>query len=307
MAPLARAVAATRRCGRPKLTYERIAAAQRPDRAAASGSVDADRPRPALVSRRLEGRTRRAHRLRAPLRAHDVQGLEERRAGAAHLDRLVGRRTGQRLHDRRRDGVLADGAVAVPAAGALDGSRSHGDAAHRRQDVPQRARSGEGRAPHAHREPAVRAAQRDPLRPGVHRAPLQAPGDRQHAGSRGGDDRRCARLLSHLLRAGQLHHRHRRRLRRGAGEGADRSRIWRACRPAAQAVPRDIPKEPIPDEGKARHRDRAVAAAGGGRRRITSPTTGIRTRIRCTSRRRCCPTARARASTASSSTKRASR
>ena len=37
--------------------------------------------------------------------------------------------------------------------------------------------------------------------------------------------------------------------------------------------------------------------------RTTSPTTAIPTRIRCTSRRRCCPTARARASTASWSTR----
>ena len=47
---------------------------------------------------------------------------------------------------------------AVPAAGAVDGSRPHGLAAHRREDVRRRARSGQGRAPHAHREPAVRAA-----------------------------------------------------------------------------------------------------------------------------------------------------
>ena len=40
--------------------------------------------------------------------------------------------------------------------------------------VPQRARSGQGRAPDAHREPAVRPAQRDSVRSGVHRASLPA-------------------------------------------------------------------------------------------------------------------------------------
>src|SRR6187455_3117401 len=38
------------------------------------------------VSRRLEERACRSHRVRASLRAHDVQGLQERRARIAHLD-----------------------------------------------------------------------------------------------------------------------------------------------------------------------------------------------------------------------------
>ena len=46
-------------------------------------SLDADRARRALVSRRVEEREAGAHRLRAPVRAHDVQGLEERRARRA--------------------------------------------------------------------------------------------------------------------------------------------------------------------------------------------------------------------------------
>ena len=54
-----------------------------------------------------------------------------------------------------------------------------------------------------HRQPAVRPAERAHLRPGVHRPSLQAPDDRQHAGSRGGVGRRRARLLPDLLRAEQ--------------------------------------------------------------------------------------------------------
>ena len=38
-----------------------------------------------------------------------------------------GRRAEQRLHHRRRDGVLGDGAGAVPAADAVARGRSHGD------------------------------------------------------------------------------------------------------------------------------------------------------------------------------------
>ena len=60
------------------------------------GPFDADRARGALVPRRVEGRAARAHRLRAPVRAHDVQGLEERRAGGARLVHRQRRRPGQR-------------------------------------------------------------------------------------------------------------------------------------------------------------------------------------------------------------------
>ena len=60
-------------------------------------------------------------------------------------------------------------------------------------DVHARARGGEGRAPAARREPAVRPPRRDRLRQRVHHPPLQAPGDRQHGRPRGGDaSRTCA-------------------------------------------------------------------------------------------------------------------
>ena len=44
------------------------------------------------------------------------KGSKNVAARGAHLDDRVGRRPEQRLHDRRRDGVLGDGAGAVPAA-----------------------------------------------------------------------------------------------------------------------------------------------------------------------------------------------
>ena len=46
------------------------------------------------------------HRLRPPLRAPDVQGIQERRAGSTHVYHFGGRRAGQRVHDRGRDGLL---------------------------------------------------------------------------------------------------------------------------------------------------------------------------------------------------------
>ncbi len=171
------------------------------------------------------------------------------------------------------------------------------------EDVVQdRARGRQGRAADARREPAVRPAERDHLRPGVHGAPLQAPDDRQHEGSRGGVDRRRARLLPHLLRAEQRDAGAGRRLRHEGGAGAGHA----VSRPRAEVRPAGAARHPegaAADEGAARHARGELAAAGGRRRATTSPSTAIPTRIRCTSRRRCCPTARARASTASWSTR----
>ena len=108
----------------------------------------------------------------------------------------------------------------------------------------QRARGGEGRAADARRQPAVRPAERDHLRPGVHGASLQAPDDRQHGGSRGGVGRRRARFLQHLLRAGErdagARRRFRHRRRRCSWSRSISGRVPKAERP----VPRDIPKEP---------------------------------------------------------------
>ena len=208
-----RAGAARRRGPSAEAAVSDHDAAERAARDPVRGSLDADRARLGLVSRRLEERAGRPDRLRAPLRAHDVQGLEERRARVAHVDHRQRRRTQQRLHDRGRDGLLADAAGALPAAGAVARSRSDGHAAHRRRGVPARARGGQGRAADARGEPAVRPAVRDHLRPRVHDASVQAPDDRQHGGPRGGVDRRRARFPQHLLRARERHGDHRRRLR----------------------------------------------------------------------------------------------
>ena len=61
-------------------------AAERAARDPVGGSLDADRARSRLVPRRLEERAAGTHRVRASVRAHDVQGLAERRARLAHLD-----------------------------------------------------------------------------------------------------------------------------------------------------------------------------------------------------------------------------
>ena len=181
-----------------------------------------------------------------------------------HLER---RRPEQRLHARRRDGLLGNGAGAVSAADAVARSRPHGDAARRRRHVPARAPGRQGRAPDEGREPAVRPAVRADLQPGVHRPPLQAPDHRQHGRSRGGVDRGRARLLPHLLRADQRDADHRRRLRSRPGD-ADGGAVLRPHSETAERGAARHPGRAADDQGEARHA-RATVAASCGRRRAS--------------------------------------
>ena len=277
-------------------------AAQRADGDPLRGPFDADRAPAALVSRRLEEREAGADRVRAPLRAPDVQGLEERRARRAHVDDFVGRRPEQRLHDDDET-VFWETVPAqyLPLALWLEADRM---ATLRidRDTLRQRARGGEGRAADARRQPAVRPAERDHLRPGVHDASVQASDDRQHGGPRSGVGRGRARLLPDLLRAGERDAGARRRFRHGAGEAAGRRSISAACRRPSgrcRATSRRSRRRPRSGASRSRRRGRCPPSSS----RITSPTTAIPIPIRCTSRRKCCPTARARASIRSWSTR----
>ena len=91
------------------------------------GQAAADGGRQPLVSRRPRQRDPGTHRLRAPLRAHDVPGLEARRRRHA-LQAARGRRRlrHQRHHQLRSHQLLRDRAVEPARARALDRVRSHG-------------------------------------------------------------------------------------------------------------------------------------------------------------------------------------
>ena len=80
-------------------------------------------------------------------------------------------------------------------------------------------------------------------------------------------------------------------------------RVPKADRP----VPRDIPEGAAADEGAARSRSKRTGRCRRSSSRTTSRSTAIRIRIRCTSRRRCCRTGRARGFTGSWSTRSSSR
>ena len=152
------------------------------------------------------------------------------------------------------------------------------------------------------REPAVRPAERDHLRPGVHGASLQAPDDRQHEGPEAAsiDDVRDFYRTYYVPYNATVADRRRLRHRAGHRPGEP---VPRPDPEGAEAGAARHPARAAADRPRARRVGGDLAAAGGGRRRTTSPTTGIPTRIRCTWRRRSCPTGRVRASTASWSTR----
>ena len=77
------------------------------------------------LRRRLAQRAQGTHGLRASVRAHDVQGLAERRRRRAFLSGVLQRRLDER-HDQRRPHAVLRVAAGEPArAGAVPGSRSH--------------------------------------------------------------------------------------------------------------------------------------------------------------------------------------
>ena len=99
-------------------------AAERPAADPARRSQAADRPRQPVVPRRLEERAAAAQRLRAPLRAPDVPGLDARARRVPVADREDGRehpRGRRQRHDQQRPHqLLRDRAVGQPRDAALD-------------------------------------------------------------------------------------------------------------------------------------------------------------------------------------------
>ena len=267
-------------------------------------SLDADRPPAALVSRRLEEREAGPHRLRASVRAPDVQGLEERRARGAHVDasRRVGGQSNAYTTDDETVFWETVPAQYLPLVLWLEADRmatlriDKDTFANEREVVKEERRMRIDNQPYGRLNEIIYDQAFT-----VH--PYKHPTIGSMAGSRGGVGRRRARLLPDLLRAGERDAGARRRLRLGAGAAAGRRSTSGACRRPTAPVPRDIPKEPPQTQGEARHAAGAVAAAGG-RRRVSHHLRRQPGLVSAAHRRRrCCPTARARASTRSWSTR----
>ena len=113
-----------------------VHAAERPAGDPARRSEAADRPREPVVPRRLEERADGPHRLRAPLRAHDVPGLEERQRGLLQLRRDAPARTCRKAASTARPASDRTNYFATVPSGNLETHplarvRPPGDAARR--------------------------------------------------------------------------------------------------------------------------------------------------------------------------------
>ena len=241
-----------------------------------------------MVPRRLEEREAGADRLRAPLRAHDVPGLEERPRrvllggrGARRQPPGGGR---QRHHRQRPHQLLRDRAVGQPREAPLARERPPGDAArrHRPGEARQPARRGQERTPAELREPALRALARAP---GERALPLRPSlllvGHRQHGRSLRRLARRRAGVLPHLLHAQQPVAGHRRRLRSGGRQAAGREVLRLDSAGAGARAAEGRP-------GRARRRqdprDRRPRAAGAGLHDLADAAALRRGRRRARSR-----------------------
>ena len=127
----------------------------------------ADRFRGRQLLRRVRRRESPPHRVRAPLRAHDVQGLRERRARRASRAHLHQRRLDERDDEPGPHALLRDRAGQPARARALPRRRPHEVARHQQGQPRQPARRGAGRAPPARRQPAVRPDVREDRRAGL--------------------------------------------------------------------------------------------------------------------------------------------
>ncbi len=152
-----------------------------------------------LVQRRKPQRAPGPHRLRPPLRAHDVPGLGARAGHRAHRARGAGGRLHERLHLAGPHQLLRDAPGQPTGAGALAGVRPHGlpapgdDAG----EAGQPAQRGAERAPLAGGQPALRRLGR--AHPGARlpaRPPLPPLGHREHGGPGRRHARRRARRSS---------------------------------------------------------------------------------------------------------------
>ena len=151
---------------RPAPRASDLHAAERAQGHPLAGHAAADGGRQPVVPRRAGQRDPGPHRLRAPVRAHDVPGLQA--CGRRHpLQAARGRRrVRHQRHDRLRPYQLfRDRPLESARAGAVDRVRSHGLSPRRPRSEGARQPDGRGpeRAAAERREPAVRHRRRSAL------------------------------------------------------------------------------------------------------------------------------------------------
>ena len=231
-----------------------------------------------LVPRRRGERAQGPQRIRAPLRAPHVPGIEAPARRRAHRLRHAGaqrRHQPERHHHLGSHQLFRDHARRPARARALAGERSDGlSPRHRRsEEARYPARGGAQREAAEYRERAVRPRRGAPLRAALPAAEsVLRLRDRLARGSDGGLRRGREGLLPHLLRAEQRFALDRRRFRDRESEAAggevlrsDRARAGQAARHG---------KDRAAGEGSARDAARSGAAGEGLDRVRRSETAG---------------------------------
>ena len=199
-----------------------VQAVQRADGLPAGGPL----PAPGVGQHQLHGglqeREARQDRLRPPLRAHDVPGLQalQRRLLQAPAGRGL---PGQRRHQHRPHPLLGTGPGGLPGARPVDGGRPHGLPAGRHDPgapVQPDLRRPERAAPEL-REPTLWNAPGKGGRPGLpHQPPVQLDHHRLHGRPAVLDHRRREGFLQVLLHPQQRQPLHHRRLQEGRSQGS---------------------------------------------------------------------------------------
>ncbi|CAA9328843.1 MAG: Zinc protease, partial [uncultured Gemmatimonadetes bacterium] len=241
-----------------------VPASQRAQRDPVAGPLHPRGGGERVVPRGIGQRGGGAHRVRPPLRAHDVPGLGEHRRRRALQDGAGGGRHAERIHQRGPHQLLRGGARQLPGTRPLAGGGPHGLPAPRHDpaEAGQPAQRGAERAAAELREPAVRPGagnhSRGPVPGG---APLLVDHHRQPQGPERGRHGGRAGLLPHVLHAAQRIAGRRRRLRPGAGQAVDREVLRRHPRRVRDHPAATRPRDAHRGEAHRAGRPRAASAA----------------------------------------------
>ncbi|CAA9371193.1 MAG: hypothetical protein AVDCRST_MAG89-4609, partial [uncultured Gemmatimonadetes bacterium] len=260
-----------------------LPAGQRAARDPGARPRHARRGREPVVRRRQPERARGPHRLRPPVRAHDVRGFGQRTQGRAHSPAAGRRRHGAERIDRLGPHQLLPGGAAQPnEPGAVAGGRPHAGAERDPRAAGQPAGDRQGRAAPARGQRAVHPLPaagdgRGRVQP-PHLLFLRARGHRQHGRPERRAHRRRAGVLPHLLLAQQRHAGAGRRLRprRGAPAGG---RVLRRHPQRARGAGRGVHgsvRPPSPPRHHQRPQRHAAGVHGIVRRGAGRPSRRVR-------------------------------
>ena len=239
-----------RRRGRYRLRA--VHPAQRPARGGSHRPQGADRGGEHLVPRRQQGRTGRPHRVRAPVRAPDVQRLGKPSGRILRPVRAGRRHRHERHHQLRPHQLLRERAYHRAGHGAVDGIRPHGPPARRdRPEDPRRAARGGPEREAPGREPALRPGRRRAVPGAVPEGPPVPPqhdrlDERPQRGLAGGREELVPRLVRPEQRGAGAGRRHRRRHRQGEGRALLRRHPGRTkpgARPGRTGEARGQPRD----------------------------------------------------------------